>query len=81
VTGRKLATKSAIQRQLQHKSFNATAGYIRDGRLFKGSSASCANGNCCGEAGAGQHLEAVLSPRHRPGRVRIELVPRVDGVL
>ena len=32
----------AIQRQLRHKSFNTTAGYIRDGRLFKGSSASFA---------------------------------------
>src|SRR5450432_3883200 len=32
----------AIQRQLRHKSFNTTAGYIREGRLFKGSSASFA---------------------------------------
>ena len=32
----------AIQRQPWHKSFNTTAGYIRDGRLFKGSSASFA---------------------------------------
>jgi integrase len=31
-----------IQRQLRHKSFNTTAGYIREGRLFKGSSASFA---------------------------------------
>jgi integrase len=31
-----------IQRQLRHESFNTTAGYIRDGRLFKGSSASFA---------------------------------------
>jgi hypothetical protein len=30
----------AIQRQLRHKSFNTTAGYIREGRRFKGSSAS-----------------------------------------
>jgi hypothetical protein len=29
----------AIQRQLRHKSSNTTAGYIREGRLFKGSSA------------------------------------------
>jgi len=32
----------AIQRQLRHKSFVTTSGYIRDGRLFKGSSASFA---------------------------------------
>jgi integrase len=32
----------AIQRQLRHKSFATTSGYIRDGRLFKGSSASFA---------------------------------------
>jgi len=32
----------AIQRQLRHKSFNTGAGYIREGRLFKGSSASFA---------------------------------------
>jgi integrase len=32
----------AIQRQLRHKSFNTTAGHIREGRLFKGSSASFA---------------------------------------
>jgi integrase len=31
-----------IQRQLRHKSFNTIAGYIREGRLFKGSSASFA---------------------------------------
>jgi integrase len=31
-----------IQRQLRHKSFNTTAGYIREGRLFKGRSASFA---------------------------------------
>ena len=30
------------RRQLRHKSFNRTAGYIREGRLFKGSSASLA---------------------------------------
>jgi integrase len=34
----------AIQRQLRHKSFNTTAGCIREGRLFKGSSASFALG-------------------------------------
>jgi integrase len=34
------APAHAIQRQLRHKSFNTTAGYIREGRLFKGSSAS-----------------------------------------
>jgi integrase len=32
----------AIQRQLRHKSVVTTSGYIRDGRLFKGSSASFA---------------------------------------
>jgi integrase len=32
----------AIQRQLRHKSFNTTGGYIREGRLFKGSSATFA---------------------------------------
>lgn len=32
----------AIQRQLRHKSFVTTSGYTRDGRLFKGSSASFA---------------------------------------
>ena len=31
-----------IQRQLRHKSFNTTAGYIREGRLFKWTSASFA---------------------------------------
>jgi site-specific recombinase XerD len=36
------APAHAIQRQLRHKSFNTTAGYIREGRLFKGSSASFA---------------------------------------
>jgi integrase len=36
------APSHAIQRQLRHKSFNTTAGYIREGRLFKGSSASFA---------------------------------------
>lgn len=34
------ATGHPIQRQLRHKSFDTTAGYIREGRLFKGSSAS-----------------------------------------
>jgi integrase len=32
----------AIQRQLRHKRFDTTAGYIREGSLFKGSSASFA---------------------------------------
>jgi integrase len=32
----------AIQRQLRHRSFSTTSGYIREGRLFKGSSASFA---------------------------------------
>jgi len=51
----------AIQRQLRHKSFNTTAGYIRDGRLFKGSSASFAlrcnvltHGSKSGGNGGGQ---------------------------
>jgi len=36
------ATSHVIQRQLRHESFTTTSGYIREGRLFKGSSASFA---------------------------------------
>jgi hypothetical protein len=32
----------AIQRQLRHKNFNQTAGYIADGRLFRNNAAGSA---------------------------------------